>query len=365
MAEEVTLDDLPAAVSVRGFSNPVIEHWSRGAEELYGYSAEAALGRISEELLRSEYPVPLPEIEELVRLGGRWSGVIKQRGADGSPISAAVAWRLRRDRQGFPASILQVALPTDQAHSERVADLRRRLAAGGTELAAAVEELDAFSYSVAHDLRTPLRALNGFSRSIQEDFGAELPLAVQDDLARIQRAADRMGTLIDDLLRLSRISRAVIDRQPVDLSGLVHQLAAELATGSTRQVEWQITPGVWAEADQGLVRLALENLLANAWKFTAKNSSASIAFGVEQVGGEEVYTVCDDGAGFDMAQAGKLFTPFHRLHPTREFEGTGIGLAIVQRVVRRHGGRVWASAQTGAGAVFHFTLPALPAKGDR
>lgn len=231
-------------------------------------------------------------------------------------------------------------------------DLRAR------ELSAVNNELEAFSYSVSHDLRAPLRALDGFSQALLSDY-EDRPLddRGQDYLARIRRASQRMGRLIDDLLDLSRISRTRMQSERVDLSTLARSILAELAAGGPeRDVEQVISDGLQVEGDPNLIEIMLRNLLGNAWKFTADQSRARIEVAASSMGGERVYYVRDDGAGFDMAYAGKLFGAFQRLHTEREFEGTGIGLATVKRIVTRHGGRIWAEGAVGMGATFYFTL---------
>jgi signal transduction histidine kinase len=240
-------------------------------------------------------------------------------------------------------------------------------------LASANAELDAFCYSVSHDLRAPLRAIDGFSLALVEDLGERLAAAERELLARIRAAAQRMAQLIDDLLRLSRISRTELALRPVDLSALAAEIVAGLrGREPLRRAAIDIQPEVRAQGDERLLRIVLENLLGNAWKFTRHREQARIEFGTERdvgvgtgavgvaggdgAGGGPVYLVRDDGAGFDMQYAAQLFAAFQRLHSASEFEGTGIGLATVARIVHLHGGRVWAEAAVGRGAAFRFTL---------
>jgi PAS domain S-box-containing protein len=228
---------------------------------------------------------------------------------------------------------------------------------GEAALVAANRELEAFSYSVSHDLRAPLRAIDGFSQALEEDCAERLDETGRRHLERIRSAARYMGQLIDALLRLSRVARMELRRSAMDLSGLARMVARDLEErDSGRKVEFAIAGGVRATGDANLLRVVLENLLGNAWKFTAKRKDARIEFGVETGSGEPVYRVRDNGAGFDMKYAGKLFGPFQRLHSASEFPGTGIGLATVQRVVHRHGGRVWAESAAGQGTTIRFTL---------
>ncbi len=225
------------------------------------------------------------------------------------------------------------------------------------ELEVANRELEAFSYSVSHDLRAPLRSINGFSQILLEDYSGTLDEEGRSYLRRVQAASQHMGRLIDDLLALSRVTRVPLRREHVDLSALAREIAMDLKSNDPeREVEFAIPDGLSATGDPGLLRVALENLLGNAWKFTSKKPEARIEFGALLQNGERTYFVRDNGAGFEMAYANKLFGAFQRLHPANEFEGTGIGLATVQRVIRRHGGSVWAEGEVGRGATFYFTL---------
>jgi signal transduction histidine kinase len=238
-----------------------------------------------------------------------------------------------------------------------------RLAAREVELSASNHELEAFSYSVSHDLRSPLRSIDGFSLALAEDCAASLPAVGLGHIDRIRAATQRMGRLIDDLLQLSRVTRAEMRREPVDLTALARAIAAELSRAAPgRPVAFEVAEGLVASGDPNLLRIALENLLGNAWKFTARHASARIALGRTARGGRPAFFVEDDGAGFDMAYAAKLFGAFQRLHGANEFAGTGIGLATVQRIVRRHGGEVWAEGAVERGATFTFTLPGAPSE---
>jgi hypothetical protein len=237
------------------------------------------------------------------------------------------------------------------------AELEKRVMERTAELEAANRELEAFSYSVSHDLRAPLRSIDGFSLALLEDYSQVIDGPGRDYLKRLRSSSQRMAHLIDDLLNLSRVTRSEIRREPVDLSALAFSVFDELRRiESTRDVDLVIAPGVIAEGDRRLLRVVLENLLGNSWKFTGKHPHARIEFGVINQTEERVFFVRDDGAGFDMTYADKLFGPFQRLHASDEFEGTGIGLATVQRIIHRHGGRVWAEGKVGSGATFLFTL---------
>ncbi len=236
-------------------------------------------------------------------------------------------------------------------------ELERRVRSRTAQLQAANEELEAFGYSVSHDLRAPLRSMAGFSQMLLEDYANELDETAKDYLRRIQAASGRMGDLIDDLLYLSRVSRQQMRREEVDLSALARRVAEDLRRAEPgRRARLAVAEGLSAMGDAGLLKVALENLLGNAWKFTSREPEAQIEFGVVERGGEPLYYVRDNGVGFDEAYADKLFTPFQRLHGEDQFEGTGVGLATVARIVRRHGGSLRAEGEVGRGATFYFSL---------
>lgn len=235
--------------------------------------------------------------------------------------------------------------------------LEERVEERTAQIAAANKELDSFAYSVSHDLRAPLRGIDGFSQALLEDYGERLDETAKNYISRVRAGCLRMGHLIDDMLQLSRLSRGEILRQEVDLSGVAGEIAEELQrTAPERRVVFEITPGVKVSGDAILLRAVLDNLLGNAWKFTAKTEEARITFGHQEENGKEVLFVRDNGAGFDMAYADKLFGAFQRLHSSQEFEGTGIGLATVQRIIHRHGGNIRAEGAVGQGATFYFSV---------
>jgi signal transduction histidine kinase/HAMP domain-containing protein len=260
---------------------------------------------------------------------------------------------LRRSR-----GLLGIALEVAQAHEharQLLVEARRHALA--TEVAN--RELEAFSYSVSHDLRAPLRAIDGFGQMLLEDEAAQLTSEGQHHLNRIRAATQRMGELIDDLLRLARMSRVELRRQSVDLSAIGAEVIGELRQREPeREVSVVVQEGVVAVGDARLIRITLENLLGNAWKFTTKTERARIELGARDDDGRRVYFVRDNGAGFDMKHVERLFGAFQRLHTEQEFPGTGIGLATVKRIVYRHGGQIWVHAEPGNGAEFQFTLPA-------
>lgn len=225
------------------------------------------------------------------------------------------------------------------------------------ELESVNQELESFSYSVSHDLRAPLRSIKGFSQAVLENYSDQLDNEGQDYLNRINASCKRMGELIDDLLQLSRVTRGKLQLEPVDLSGIALDITDQLCKSDpTRQVELIAPDELIVEGDARLLRVVLENLLSNAWKFTGKHASARIELGSFKRDGLTVYYVRDDGAGFDMDYAHQLFGAFHRLHADDEFEGNGIGLATVQRIINRHGGQIWAEGAVEQGATFYFTL---------
>jgi len=236
-------------------------------------------------------------------------------------------------------------------------ELEQRVKERTIQLELANRELQAFSYSVSHDLRAPLRSIDGFSTAILEDCSDKLDAEGRDYLQRLRRASQRMATLIDDLLKLSRVSSSEINIASVNLSLMAANIISDLRkTGNRREIETVIASGVTVEADPQLMFTVMENLIGNAWKFTSKTKKAKIEFGVKKQKGETVYYIRDNGAGFDMAFVHKLFGSFQRLHSVEDFPGDGIGLASVQRVIHRHDGRAWAEGKPDKGAVFYFTL---------
>jgi PAS domain S-box-containing protein len=261
-----------------------------------------------------------------------------------------ISWRVHP----FPAEGLLYATARDVTEQKRTSE---DLQAANRRLAAANSELEAFSYSVSHDLRAPLRSIDGFSQILLEEYSERLDADGRSHLERVRAAAQRMGCLIDDLIRLSRVGRSQLELTDVDLSGMVAEIVEELRQAEPeRQVECAIEPGIVAKGDPQLLQVALQNLLSNAWKFTRGRDPARIGFGATRESGAIEYWVGDNGAGFDMAYGSRLFSPFQRLHSPREFEGTGIGLAIVARIVRRHDGDIRAEAAPDVGAKFLFTL---------
>lgn len=274
-------------------------------------------------------------------------------------MSAVVLYLLLRAYESSAAASTRALLHSQQEVRRMNAELEQRVAARTLQLESANRELEAFAYAVSHDLRAPLRSMSGFSQILQETAPAGLDERSLDYLRRIREASLRMSVLIDDLLSLSRISRSELVPRAADLS----HIAADAATTirdryPDRQVALTIEPGMNLRGDTRLLRIALENLLDNAWKYTARTPHAEVVVGSRTSEQGRVFFVRDNGVGFDMAYSGKLFGPFQRLHPESEFPGTGIGLVTVQRIIARHGGRIWAEAHPGEGATFYFTLDA-------
>lgn len=281
---------------------------------------------------------------------------------------------LRKNGEEFPVEISLSPLQTKQGIlvSSAIRDITERkrieneihslnqeMVLRNIELVSVNKELESFSYSVSHDLRAPLRSIDGFSLAILEDCSDQLDAVGKSYLERIRSAATRMDQLINDLLALARTSRMELNREEIDLSSIAQEVMLQLqSTDPQRRVAFVIMPNLKVEGDRALLRVVLENLLGNAWKFTAKAANARIELGVDRHGDEVFYFVRDNGAGFDMRYANKLFEVFQRLHDKSDYPGTGIGLATVQRVIHRHGGRIWAEGTPGHGASFYFTLNA-------
>jgi signal transduction histidine kinase len=259
------------------------------------------------------------------------------------------------------ASAGRIELGELKIAQRRIELLNSDLAARNCALEALNKELESFSYAVSHDLRSPLRSIHGFTEALQESAASKLTPEELGWLQKISAAAARLDRLTEDLLRLSRVSRSQLKREPVDLALLARDVIHELRQADpARDVVFAISDSLTASADSALIRVALSNLLGNAWKYTGLRPQALISLDSHDRDGQVVFCIRDNGAGFDMAYASKLFRPFQRLHSAREFPGSGIGLACTARVIHKHGGRIWADAKTGEGAAFFFTIPDDP-----
>ena len=301
-------------------------------------------------------------VGRVMEQGNYVSGERRHRRKDGSLVDVEVRANTIYYYGGREAMCIVVRDITERKKTEEEIrrlneELEERVRTRTAQLEATNKELEAFGYSVSHDLRAPLRSMAGFSQILIEDYEHELDETGKDYLRRIQAASGRMGDLIDDLLYLSRVSRQEMRREKVDLSILAKKVAEDLRRGEPgRRARFVVADGVSVMGDTGLLKLALENLLGNAWKFTSRELETVIEFGALEHDGEPVYYVQDNGVGFDEAYADKLFRPFQRLHGEEQFEGTGVGLATFARIVRRHGGSVRAEGEVGRGATFYFTL---------
>jgi PAS domain S-box-containing protein len=346
-------------IFVRNWSD-VITYWNRGAEELYGWTAEEAIGKRAHELLQSVFPAPIEEIRAELLRSGRWDGQLKKTRADGTQVVVASRWSLQRDEQGQPAAILETNndITERERREQEIRTLNEELGKRTTELEAINKELEAFAYSISHDLRAPLRHMAGFTQLLQKNTAKLLNERNQRYVMMILESAKRMGTLIDDLLAFSRIGRSETHKTTVSLEQLVEEALAEVRPDTVgRNIVWRVGGLPAWYGDRSMLRLALVNLISNAVKFTRTRSPAEIEIGCRNQDQDQVVVfVRDNGVGFDMKYVSKLFGVFQRLHAREAFEGTGIGLATVQRIVNRHGGKAWAEGQTDKGATFYFSL---------
>jgi PAS domain S-box-containing protein len=336
-----------------------IRYWNRGAEVLYGFSSEEAVSFNVHELLRT---VETPDVLAALARDGNWKGELTQTTKDGREITVESLMVTEEDAPGC-----RTVLETNRDITERkwvekemrelVAGLEQRVHERTAQLEAANKELEAFAYSVSHDLRAPLRGIDGWSLALLEDYGGRFDEQGRQYLDRIRSEAQRMGILIDDLFKLSRVARSEMLRGSVDLTSIAEGIAARLREAHpARRIEFVIAKGLNALGDAHLLEIVMTNLMDNAVKFTARQAEARIEFGEIEHDGAPAFYLRDNGVGFDMAYADTLFGPFQRLHKASDFPGTGIGLTTVQRIAHRHGGRVWAESEPDHGATFYFEL---------
>jgi PAS domain S-box-containing protein len=347
-------------IFVRDMSD-IITYWNRGAQELYGWTPQEAIGKRSHDVLQTIFPVPLDGIVAELLQTGRWEGELKHTKSDGTKVFVSSRWSLRRDELERPVAVLETNndITERKRREEEVLHLNQELAKRSVELEGTNKELEAFAYSVSHDLRAPLRHMAGYTELLQKRVSSALDEKSQRYMAMIQESAKRMGSLIDDLLAFSRIGRAETQKTFVNLEQLAREALSEIKQEAEgRDIAWKIGTLPNFHGDRSMFRLALVNLFSNAVKFTKTRPKAEIEIGC--TGGNDaeiVVFVKDNGVGFDMKYVNKLFGVFQRLHRADAFEGTGIGLATVQRIVHRHGGRVWAEGFVDGGATFYFSTP--------
>jgi PAS domain S-box-containing protein len=341
--------------------NDVITYWNRGASELYGWTDNEAVGKNAHQLLRTVFPEPIQEIQAKLLNAGRWEGEVEKTKSDNTRVVVASRWSLQRDEQKNPVAILETNNDiTQRRHGEEeVRKLNRELGKRSTELEASNKELEAFAYSISHDLRAPLRHMAGFAELLQKNASSILDEKGRRYMTMILESSKRMGALIDDLLAFSRIGRTETRVTLVNLGELVKEVQSEAVDDTEgRNVTWRVGPLPDLRGDRSMLKVAFMNLISNAVKFTRKRAQPEIEIGCadKEKAGVVVF-IRDNGVGFDMKYVHKLFGVFQRLHRADEFEGTGIGLATVQRIVRRHGGEVWAEGVVDKGCTFYLSLP--------
>jgi len=331
----------------------IILSWNPSAEKIFSYSAEEVKGRPISILIPPERSDEVPQILEKVKREERVEHYeTVRRRKDGTLVDVSMTISPTRDETGKIMGASTIT--SDNTERKRAQQL---LIQRTTEVEAANKELETFTYSVSHDLRAPLRHINGFSKILLEDFGLQMDPAAKEYLQRMHETAQYMGRLVDDLLHLARVGRQELILQVTGLDALVEEALVDLRTeAQDRQIDWQVGPLPFVECDPGLIRQVFANLLANALKFTRPRERGVIEVGQTTVNGQPVIFVRDNGIGFDMRYADKMFGVFQRLHRQEDFEGTGVGLAIVERIIHKHAGRVWAEAEVEKGATFYFTL---------
>jgi PAS domain S-box-containing protein len=362
MREQANLLNLTHdSIFVRDTRN-VITYWNHGAEEFYGWTAAAVVGKMTtHQLLQTVFPVPLDEIDAELLRTGRWEGELVHTKADGTKAVVASRWSLQRDERQRPQAVLEVNndITERKRREDEIRRLSQELAKRASDLEGTNSELETFAYSVSHDLRAPLRHLAGYSELLQTQASSLLDDKSRRYIKIISASVNKMGHLIDDLLAFSRIGRAETEKMLVSLEQLVKEVVAEFGQETKgREIAWKIGALPACYGDRSMLRIVIVNLVSNAVKFTRLRKPAEIEIGCADVNRNEVEVfIRDNGAGFDMRYANKLFGVFQRLHLPDEFEGTGIGLATVQRIIHRHGGKVRAEGAVDRGATLYFSLP--------
>jgi PAS domain S-box-containing protein len=352
------------AIFVRDL-NDTVSYWNRGAEQLYGWTTEEVLGQTAHTLLKTIFPARFEDIKAEVLRSGRWEGDLVHTRRDGTQITVASRWALRQQQPGWSPAVLEINNDiTERKRAEEQIrllnrELENRVVERTRELEAVNKELEAFAYSVSHDLRAPLRHTVGYAELLQKSAASVLDEKSRRYTVMIMESAKRMGTLIDDLLAFSRVGRAEIQKAVVNLDQIVKEALSQVRQDADgRNIAWRVSALPSVHGDRSMLRLVLVNLISNAVKFTRTRAQAEIEIGCANGRADEmVLFIRDNGVGFDMKYLKKLFGVFQRLHRTEEFEGTGIGLATVQRVIHRHGGRVWAEGAIDQGATFYLSLP--------
>jgi PAS domain S-box-containing protein len=345
--------------------------WNTGMEKMYGWQRTEMIGRVSYEILKTRFPTPIDEIRETLMREGQWDGEIIKTRKDGKELTVSSQWVLHRDHEGRPTAIIEVNTDiTERKNAEQQVlrmntELERRVRERTVELTAANQELEAFTYSVAHDLRAPLRHIDAFTKIILDDFAPAIPEEARHYLDNIRKGSQNMSRLVDDLLNLARVSRQELKRELTPLKNVVAEVIADLKHETeNRKIEWRVNSLPTVMSDPGLIKQVFVNLLGNSVKYSRPRENAIIEIGEKQMGKDTVLYVRDNGVGFNMKYADKLFGVFQRLHRADEFEGTGVGLATVDRIIRKHGGRIWAESELGKGATFYFTFDGLQSPGN-
>jgi PAS domain S-box-containing protein len=324
-----------------------IKHFEIGSR--MNYEIKGQSGRVIEE-----------KFKEILATGTPWNIEDNLMDTEGNVLGAVQLQIFRASSNTIVTSFLDISerVIAERQIRELNQELARRVEERTAELAAANKELEAFAYSVSHDLRAPLRTMDGFSKALLEDYSEAIDETGQDYLRRVRAAARRMGSLIEAVLSLSRVTRTEMDRMNVNLSDIAREVMHEIKESDPdRSVTFSAVEIANARCDRRLIKVAIYNLIENAWKFSYNMEDAKIEFGTRMMDGKRVFFIKDNGAGFDMKYKEKLFTPFQRLHQSEDFEGTGIGLATVQRVINRHGGLIWAESRVNEGSTFYFTIP--------